>query len=430
MKILSPLIIAGLLIINLYYCNFAFAINVSEAINLAIANNIEIQIERKKTDYSTFLQYETITDFLPNASLNYRDGTRTTAINSIHNKQKDRVTTLNISQPLFSGFSGLAKYRQSVYQNKSAKENLKLKQNEIALRVAESYFSIAKYQQLVKLDTNLRDYYRQAVTLTKKKLELQDLNYEEFSVIELNAKKSDIEFNQHKIALIGASATFNSLTNLQNIDSEDLEFPDLQELKDFSETQDLASFVATAIRENPRIKSASFISKAKENATLSEGAKILPKISLNYQEETQKSSYYFDNQNLNNKSIYLNFAVPIFQSGEEYSGIIKANKESQIANLEKKLPISEISRDALENYQKFLYLQKNLQLSVEALATSTKALDIAKRKFNKKDLALTDYLLQQINNIELEKQLIITKCDYLISYYNLKFLTNEINSRQ
>jgi outer membrane protein TolC len=127
MKILSPLIIAGLLIINLYYCNFAFAINVSEAINLAIANNIEIQIERKKTDYSTFLQYETITDFLPNASLNYRDGTRTTAINSIHNKQKDRVTTLNISQPLFSGFSGLAKYRQSVYQNKSAKENLKLK---------------------------------------------------------------------------------------------------------------------------------------------------------------------------------------------------------------------------------------------------------------------------------------------------------------
>ena len=124
------------------------------------------------------------------------------------------------------------------------------------------------------------------------------------------------------------------------------------------------------------------------------------------------------------------FSIPIFQSGIEYSSIVKANKESQIANLEKQLSIKEVERDAAEQYQKFLSLKQNLSSAISAFATATKALKLAKNRFNTKDIGLMDYLLQEIDNIETQKQMIAIKCDYIISYYNLKFLTDEINTKE
>ena len=85
------------------------------------------QIENKKTEYISISEYEAITDFLPNANLNYRDGTRRTAISSLRDKQKDEVRTLNIKQPLFSGFSGVSRYSESLYKTRSAEQNLKFK---------------------------------------------------------------------------------------------------------------------------------------------------------------------------------------------------------------------------------------------------------------------------------------------------------------
>lgn len=69
----------------------SFALNIDEAMDLGIANSIEVQIENKKTEYTAISKYEAMTDFLPSASLNYRDGNRRTQISSLRDKQKDEV---------------------------------------------------------------------------------------------------------------------------------------------------------------------------------------------------------------------------------------------------------------------------------------------------------------------------------------------------
>lgn len=404
----------------------SFALNIDEAMDLGIANSIEVQIENKKTEYTAISKYEAMTDFLPSASLNYRDGNRRTEISSLRDKQKDEVKTLNISQPLFSGFSGVSRYRESMYQTRSAEQNLKFRKNEIALKVADSYFNILKYQKLVELSETLNENYKKLITLANKKLSLKDISYDEFSAYDLKAKKNEIEFNQHKIALASYKAAFSHLTNH---DPVGLIYPELPELSKLGDKNDVSGFVATAVSQNPKIKSASLASQAKKSAVLAESGKLMPKVSLNYQEENQKSSYYFNGQDINNKTIYLNFSIPIFQSGIEYIGIAKANKESQIANLEKQLSIKETERDAIEQHQKFLYLRENLSSSISAFETSAKTLNLAKNRFSKKDIGLMDYLLQEIDNIEIQKQMAAVKCDYIISYYNLKFLIDEINPK-
>ncbi len=408
----------------------SFAINIDEAIDLAIQNSLEVQIETRKTEYTSLSKFEATTDFLPSASLNYRDGTRRTEINSLHDKQKDEVKTLNISQPLFNGFSGVSKFRESVYQTRSAEQNLKFRKNEIALKVADSYFNILKYQQISALSDILIEDYKKLVTLANKKLSLKDISYDEFSTYELKAKKNEIDANQNKIALTSYQLIFSHLTNQQPLNLLNPELPELFAKKNNGNESGVADFVAIAINQNPKIKSASLANQAKKSAVFAESGKLLPKISINYQSETQKSSYYFNGQDVQNKTIYLNFSIPIFQSGIEYSSIVKSNKESQIANLEKQLSIKEVERDAAEQYQKFLSLKQNLSSAISAFATATKALKLAKNRFNTKDIGLMDYLLQEIDNIETQKQMIAIKCDYIISYYNLKFLTDEINTKE
>lgn len=404
----------------------SFALNIDEAMDLGVSNSIEVQIEGKKTEYTAISKYEAITEFLPSASLNYRDGDRRTQISTLKDKQKDEVRTLNISQPLFSGFSGVSRYRESMYQTRSAQQNLKFRKNEIALKVADSYFNILKYQKLVERDDALNEDYKKLIALAKKRFLLKDISYDEFSAYELKAKKNEIDFNQNKIALASYKAVFSNLTNQ---DPVGLSYPELPQLSKLGDENDASGFVAAALSQNPKIKSASLASQAKKSAVLAESGKLMPKVSLNYQEENQKSSYYFNGQDVNNKTVYLNFSIPLFQSGTEYTGIAKANKESQIASLEKQLSIKETERDVIEQHQKFLYLNQNLSSSTSAYETSTKALNLAKNRFAKKDIGLMDYLLQEIDNIEIEKQMIAIKCDYIISYYNLKFLIDEINPK-
>lgn len=427
LKIITILSLIISFVIFDFFARNSFALSIDDAIDLGVSNSLELQIENKKTEYTALSKYEALTDFLPNASLNYRDGNRRTEINSLRDKQKDEVKTLNISQKLFNGFSGVSKFQESLYKTKSAEQNLKHQKNEIALRVAQSYFNILKYKKLLELSEIQKENYKKLITLADKKLSLKDISYDEFCGYVLKAKKNGIEFNQHKIELTSHKATFNHLTNH---DSEGLVFPELSEISNLGNNNEISNFVATAISQNPKIKSASYASQAKKSAVLAESGKLLPTISLNYQAENQKSSFYFNGQEIQNKTVYLNFSIPIFQSGVEYTSISKANKERQIANLEKKLSIKEIQRDAIEHHRKFLYLKENFISSLSAFEASKKALNLAKSRFNKKDIGLMDYLILEIDNIEIHKQMISLKSDYVISYYNLKSLIDEINPKE
>lgn len=416
-------------LIILLFLSFAnkpvFALEIEEAIILANENSVEIQIEKNRSEYVSLAKFDAVSEFLPNASYNYRDGKRKTRISTLSDKQDDQVKTLNFSQSLFKGFSSVLKFRESTLSHRSAQENLNFVRNEIALKVADSYLNILKYQQISEVIIKLAGDYKKLLVLANKKLLLKDIDYSEYSTYELSAKKNEIEGAQNDISLNSYKSIFTHYTDST---PQEFSFPKLAEsITIIDEKEKMSDLVDLALNQNPKIKSANLATKAKKTAIATQVGKLMPEISLNYQAETQKSSYYFDGQDVRNRSVYLNFAIPIFQSGIEYSAIAKANKESQIASLENQLYIKEIRKGIMEEYHKFLLLQRNLYASLSALESSDKALIMAKKKLEKKDIGMMEYLLKEIENFELLKQMIIVKCDYFISYYNIKFLTGEIN---
>ena len=395
------------------------ALTFEESILKAVENSTEIKIEQKRAELAGASRYDALSTFLPSANLSYRDGKRETEISNSEIQKRDEYNqSLTLTQPLFDGFSGLSKLSESHFNTKSAIENLNYKKNTVAMSVCEAYFNILKYRHITLIEEELIENYQEVSSLAKQRLQLKDISFGEYNDYELRAKRYLFETNQNKLKLKEYELLFINYTKQE---ATDLSYPKIDD-----RFNDVENFIEYAKVKNPRIKSLDLAYKAKKAAVAVEAGKLLPRISLNAQYDKQNASYFLNNQNLRNRSIYLNFSIPIFQSGSEYNAISKINKEKQIANLEKKLAIEEIERTTHQEYIKYIDLKQSLLITEELYENSRKSFELLEQRFAKKDIDKIDFLLKKIDLAEIEKQLYNARSDFIISYFRLKFLINEI----
>ena len=402
------------LLICILCCNIARAITIQEAITLAIQNSSEVEIEERKSELAGYSKADAATMFLPNASYGMRKGHRDTSISKFSDGLKEDVQTLTVSQPLFTGFQGVSRVKEAIHKTAAARENLNFRKNEIALMTAESYLNILKIRKITELEVQQIADYKKLLELAKKKLELGDLEYSELSKLQTQNQNTILKSEENKAKLRQYELSFELLTK-QKPDGLSRPFVH-SELKNLDDTLILAQ------KQNPKVKSAQHALKAAKTAVIAESGKVLPKVSLSFQHEHQQSSYYFNGEPITNKVIYLDITIPIFQSGSEYAGIAKANKQKQIANLEHKLAIEELEKKVREEFTKFTSLKESLTTFGEVLKGAIQSLKLAESRFNKKDLSQMDYLLKKIEISEVEKQAIATECDMLTSWFVLRSL--------
>ena len=399
-------------------CSIAHAITIQEAITLAIQNSTEIEIEERKSELTGYSRADAATMFLPNASYSMRRGHRDTSISKFSDRLKEDVQTLTVSQPLFTGLQGVSRAKEAIHKTSAAKENLNFRKNEIALMTAESYLNILKLRMITELEAQEAADYKKLLELAKKKLELGDLEYPELSKLETGKQNTILKSEENKAKLRQYELSFELLTQQK---SEGLSRPFLHsDLKNLDDTLILAQ------KQNPKVKSTKHSLKAAKTALIAESGKVLPKVSLSFQHEYQRSSYYFNGEPITNKVVYLDITIPIFQSASEYASIAKANKQKQIATLEHKLATEELEKKVREEYAKFTSLNESFATFNDVLSSAIQSLTLAESRFNKKDLSQMDYLLKKIEVSEVEKQVIATECDMLMSWFVLKSLTNEL----
>lgn len=407
--------------ITIFFClssTFAQAITIQEAITLAIQNSTELEIERKKTELAGYSKADAVSMFLPNANYGMRKGDRKTSISTLKDKLKEDTKTLTVSQPLFTGFQGVSRVKEAIHKTAAAKENMNFRKNEIALMTAESYLNILKLRNITELEAQEIVDYKKLLELARKKLELGDIEYSELSKFETQNQNTILQYEESKAKLLQYELSFELLTKQK---PEGLSRPLVHSnLKNLDDTLILAQ------KQNPKVKSAQHALKAAKTAVMAESGKVLPKVLLSFQHEHQQSSYYFNGQTITNKVIYLDINIPIFQSGSEYAGIAKANKQKQIANLENKLVVEELEQKVRAEYTKFTSLKESLRTFSDVLKSAIQSLKLAESRFNKKDLSQMDYLLKKIEISEVKKQAIATECDMLMSWFTLQSLINEM----
>lgn len=389
-----------------------------ESITKAIQSNTEVAIMQKKTELTGVSKLDAKTNFLPKISANYTDGTRRTEIASLKDKLEEDTQGITLNQPLFNGFSSVAKVKQAKYSYGASKENLVQSKNEIAFRVAESYLNSYFLEQIIELEAKNTEVLEQSLILAKQSLDLQDIDYSKFTEISIRKNKAQLKENEDISKLEENKLKLQILTG-QNMISN-LQKPTMPKLGGLSELE-----IQTKTR-NPQVKAQKLNVKSKSSGVIAEAGKFAPKVSLYLKYEDQKASQFFNGRSVTNRLIYLNVEIPIFQSGTEYASLSKARKEKQIAQLQEKLASEEVQNQLKMEYQKFNSIDQSLESIQDIIIMSEKSLNLSKDRLKKQDISRLDVLLQESELIEMQIQKLSLELTKQMSYFKIKEIINEI----
>ena len=134
-------------------------------IEKALANNLQLNAERKNFESAKQSKNISRSEFLPSITLS-KDQTSTTATNrknqsgvSLDDTNTDSESKkISIEQKIFSGFKGLNTFKKSELETRKANLNLQIVEQQTILNTASAYFDLIfkyKNQEFNSLNVNL-----------------------------------------------------------------------------------------------------------------------------------------------------------------------------------------------------------------------------------------------------------------------------------
>jgi outer membrane protein TolC len=400
----------------------SWAFTVENAIEIATKNNQEIKLYEHKLNNSKNFNYQAIAEFLPKIFINIQSGERINN-NFIGNENDQKKTKfksreISIENNIFSGFSSLINLQKSDKQYLVELAILKDRKQSLGVEVVKSYSNI--FWQKKNLEN-----YQKILDITKKILDIEvskfnsglidkeQLIQNQFDLSNLYQKIQDEELN-----LIKNYHDFFALVGVEFDDAKKITILE----KNFKKNE-----ILEKINQNFLLQSKYLKYQLGLDDISSKTSEFLPKISIIGNISKQKNNLYFANKEIDNKSIILNFSIPIFQRGLEFIDYKTAKNQSEIAFDEYEIYKNYLTTELLKTNDEIESSLQNLKICKEAIVFLEEKNLILQSKLDVKIIDLIEFYRaeialesQKINHNKLEN--ILT-----ISYYKMLGLVGEIN---
>jgi outer membrane protein TolC len=397
-----------------------FAINLRDAIGMAQANNRNIKIEKIRLNSVKTERTKAIAEFLPNVSADASYGQR----NSFYSGQiydrstKQKTEEIKLEQPIFDGLHSVSKYREANYKIKSGDAKTSDKIQEISFVAVQNYCNLFRYQELITLQEENKELGKKFLNLVKRRKEVRIID-------KADIIKFTYETSLTEEKYIDALNRFNKAKfDYQNVIGElheNLAKPEILE-----EEFDKNKVLEASLANNHNIKSYHYNYLASKSAYNAEKSNFLPKVSIIASASKQDKVVYLNNQDLNQRSVFLNVSVPIFQKGIEYANVSKAGYERDVAKEEFEITRDNVAKEVnqtLEEYRFFLEMNK----------TNKKLFEMAKDRaeiFNKRLKSKIEDPIEVIRaKIEANDRkinYIDSQINLIITHYKIKYFLGEI----
>ena len=404
-------------------CKNSWAFSVENAIDFAIKNNHEIKLYEDKLKNSKNFNYRAIAEFLPKISFNIQSGERVNN-NYLDDNRNDQKKTkfhsreVSVEQNIFNGFSSIINLKKSDKQYLIELLNLKDKKQNLAVEVARFYANIfwqkknlESYKKILKVYQQILDIKSQK--FASKLIDKEELIQEQIELSNLNQKilSEELELvknHQDFFALVGAEF------------EGDIKI-------DITKNNFKKSEVLQKIEQNFLLQSKYLKYQLSLDDQSSRTSEFLPKISIISNISKQKNNLYYAGKEINNRSIILNFSIPIFQQGLEFIEYKSSKNQSEIVLDEYQIYKNNLIADISKTSDEIEATSQNLIICYEILNFLEEKKRILQLKHNAKIIDLIEFYNAEI---ALEEQKITHhKLENLltISCYKVLGLIGEIN---
>ena len=348
--------------------------NLKFFIEKALANNLQLNAERKNFESAKQSKNISRSEFLPSITLS-GDQTSTTSTN----RTNQSGTTLNdsnldseskkisIDQKIFSGFKGLNTFKKSELETQKANLSLKKVEQETILDTASGYFDLifkSKSEEYNFLNVNLfeRQVDSDNARLQKGEITLTDLAQSESS---LAGAKADLI--KAKTELLASKKNFERVTREK--------FP---EVKNLNEKVQL--LLPNSLNESLELASLNnvdlLISKLNYEISIKdlkiERARLSPSASLNYS-KSENNDFSSTIDETDQETVKATITWPIIKGGENISSIKKSSLNKQRNQLILKDTKNRINTEISNAWSKY----QSSKSVLEATKSQLKAAEIA-----------------------------------------------------
>ena len=401
----------------------SWAFSVENAIDFALKNNYEIKLYEDKLKNSKNFNYRAIAEFLPKISVNIQSGERVNN-NSLDENRNDQKKTkfssreISVEQNIFNGFSSIINFKKSDKQYLIELLNLKDKKQNLAVEVVKFYANIfwqkknlESYKKILKVTQQILDIKSQKFAL--KLIDKEELIQEQIELSNLNQKilSEELELiknHQDFFALVGAEFEGDEKIDITK--------------KNFKKNEVLQKIEQNFLLQSKYLKYQ--LSLDDHSSRISE---FLPKISIISNISKQKNNLYYADKEINNRSIILNFSIPIFQQGLEFIDYKSSKNQSEIVLDEYQIYKNNLIADISKASDEINATSQNLIICYEILNFLEEKRRIAQSKHNAKIIDLIEFYNAEI---ALEEQKIThNKLENVltISCYKVLGLIGEVN---
>jgi len=221
----------GLLILLLFFPALVTALNLKEAVDLALINSIDIQSERIKRDIAFTRHNNALLGLLPDITLAYNYNLDSTGY---WGASETKNTEFIIEQPVFYNGRELFAFLSAYYNWKQAQNNYATQKKAVLINTVNKYMDLLKKQETVRMWALEMDSALQQSIKTKK---MFDLNFAAkkdvlesdsyYKLAKYNHTKADNDYQMSKIELEQYLNTkFDSLsdTDFPTIEPKDLPY--------------------------------------------------------------------------------------------------------------------------------------------------------------------------------------------------------------
>ncbi|MFT6106080.1 MAG: outer membrane protein [Rickettsiales bacterium] len=402
------------------FFNQSHAANLQDALGSARSNNRNIKLELIKLKSTKVLKTEAISEFLPDISANAQYGNR----NSSYKDQttdastKQRVQEIRLEQPLFDGFRSVSKFREAKYKIKSAKSQTRDKIQEISFAAVQSYCNLFRYSKFAELQKENQEFGDRFLKLVQKRKDVQIIDKSEIIKFTYEAAINDEKYLNSLNELSKAKFDYQNIVGRLD---ENLSQPIITK-----EKFDHGKVLDSALASNNIIKSSHYeylASKASYNA---EKSNFSPTISLSASASKEEQVVYLNNQDLNNRTVFINISVPIFQKGTEYASLSRAKYEKQAAREQYEISREEIIKEVNQTLEEYRFYSQMNQSNKKLWDMAKDRMAIFNKRLKSRIEDPIEVIRARIEANDRQINYINSQMDLVISYYKIKYFLGEI----
>ena len=400
----------------------SFAFSIENAIDFALKNNQEIKLYEHKLNSSKNYNYQAIAEFLPKIFINIQSGER---INNNFNvnefdRKKNRFNTREISleHSIFNGFSSLINLKKSDKQYLIELAILKDKKQNLAIEIAKVYSNIFWQKKTLENYQKILDFTKKIIDIERDKLDAKLIDKEQLIQSQIDLKNLYQKIEEEELNLVKNYHDFLALVGVEFEGNKKIEILE----KNFKKNE-----ILKKINQNFLLQSKYIKYQLSLDDIDSKTSEFLPKISLIANISKQKNNLYLSNKEINNRSIMLNFSIPIFQNGLEFIDYKMSKNQSEIAFDEYEIYKNYLNSELAKTLDDINFAIENLKICNDIISFLDEKNHILQTKFNVKIIDAIEFYRGKIS-LEMQKitqnklQNILTA-----SRYKILGLVGEIN---